>query len=156
MYLLVIALVVLADHLVKYLISTSMVLESSVTVIPGVFDITYIRNTGAAYGMFAGKQTLLLVVTAVIMIGISVYVAVNRKKILRAEKLSLALIVGGGLGNFISRAYSGDVVDFLNIHIIPIFNIADIAVCVGCALLVLVVLWIEPQKEKKALAAQQT
>ena len=63
--------------------------------------------------------------------------------------LSLSLIVAGGIGNLIDRAMNGYVIDFLDIRIWPIFNVADISVCVGCGLLVLYMFLIEPKLSDK-------
>ena len=134
------ALVLLLDQISKYLVASSMTLGSSIPVIPGVFELTYIQNTGAAWGILADKQLLLQIFTALLMAGIIIYAAVCRKKMTKLELLSLGSILGGGLGNFISRVVSGYVVDFFNIQIIPVFNVADIGITVGCALLVIVTL----------------
>ena len=134
------ALVLLLDQISKYLVASSMALGSSIPVIPGVFELTYIQNTGAAWGILADKQLLLQIFTALLMAGIIIYAAVCRKKMTKLELLSLGSILGGGLGNFISRVVSGYVVDFFNIQIIPVFNVADIGITVGCALLVIVTL----------------
>ncbi|MBQ1418050.1 MAG: signal peptidase II, partial [Firmicutes bacterium] len=96
-----------------------------------------------------GKQAFLIAVTAVVMIAMFVYVLRKGKTIFLPEKIAIALIVGGGTGNLICRIVRGYVVDFINIHILPIFNAADIFVCCGCGLLVLSVLWLEPRYGKK-------
>jgi len=140
------AAVLVIDMLTKHIVSSGMALGSSITVIPGIFDLTYILNDGAAWGILSGRQALLQLFTAVLMIGILVYAIVKRKSLKTLEMLSLGLILGGGLGNFISRVFSGQVVDFLNIHIIPVFNAADIGITVGCVLLIIAELL--PQKKE--------
>ena len=131
------AVVFALDLLTKHLVSSGMELGSSITVVPGVFELTYIRNTGAAWGVLADKQFLLQILTAVLLLAVIIYVIVKRRSLSRPELISLALIIGGGIGNFISRAVSGYVVDFFNIHIIPVFNVADIGITIGCALLII-------------------
>lgn len=128
------------DQFSKYLVDSSMELGQTIPLIKGVFDLTYVRNDGAAWNILSGKQTLLIVVTGAVMLTIIAYVIVNRKKISLLEKLSLGMIVGGGIGNLIGRASVGYVIDFLNIQIIPVFNVADIGVTVGCILLILTIL----------------
>ena len=130
------AIILVLDIISKYIVSHSMALGSTIDVIPGIFDLTYIQNTGAAWGLFADKQVLLQVFTVLIMAGLTYYAVKHRKKLSMLELLSLGLVLGGGLGNFISRVISGYVVDFLNIQIIPVFNVADIGITVGCFLLV--------------------
>lgn len=128
------------DQLTKYIVSSKMVLDSSITVIPKIFELTYIKNDGAAFGMLSGKQTLLIIVTVVAMILISLYAIIDRKKLSKLEELSLGMIVGGGIGNLIGRITEGCVTDFFNIHIIPVFNVADIGITIGCLLLIIAVL----------------
>ena len=128
------------DQLTKYIVSSSMTLDSSITVIPKFFDLTYIKNDGAAYGMLSGKQRLLIVITVIAMILITLYAVLDRKKHSRLEQFALGMIVGGGIGNLIGRVTEGCVTDFFNIHIIPVFNVADIGITIGCLLLIIAVL----------------
>ena len=145
MFWIVILLCVCADQLTKALVERSMELGSTRTLVPGVLDLTYTHNTGAAFSILTDRQTFLIVVTALVMTAMVVYVIRKGKAIFLPEKLALALIVGGGCGNLICRIARGYVIDFINIHILPIFNAADICVCCGCALLVLSVLFLEPR-----------
>lgn len=140
MFTLALVIFLALDQLSKYLVDSSMELGQTIPLIKGVFDLTYVRNDGAAWNILSGKQTLLIVVTGAVMLAIIAYVIVNRKKISLLEKLSLGMIVGGGIGNLIGRASVGYVTDFLNIQIIPVFNVADIGVTVGCILLILTIL----------------
>ncbi len=141
----VILLCVAIDQWSKFRIARTMQLGANKPLIPGVLDFTYTHNTGAAFSILTGKQTFLIVITAAVMLGMIVYVVRKGKDIFLPEKLALALIVGGGTGNLICRILRGYVIDFINIHILPIFNAADICVCCGCALLVLSVLFLEPR-----------
>ena len=136
MFWIITAATVLLDQLSKLAVSRSMQLESSVTLIPGLLDLTYIRNDGAAWGILSGRQTLLMISTGIIIVLIMIYAVKKAPELTRLELAALALIEGGGIGNLISRAAGGAVVDFFNIHIIPIFNVADIGVTVGCVLLI--------------------
>lgn len=145
----VILLCVAIDQWSKLQIARTMDLGTGKTLIPGILDLTYTHNTGAAFSILTGQQTLLTVVTAAVMIAMTVYVVRKGKSIFLPEKLAIALIVGGGLGNLICRVARGYVIDFINIHILPIFNAADICVCCGCALLVLSVLFLEPRYTAK-------
>lgn len=128
------------DQLSKYLIDSSMQLGQTIPLIDNVLDITYVRNDGAAWNILSGRQALLIVLTGAVMLGIIVYVIVKRKELSFLERLSLGMIVGGGIGNLIGRISVGYVVDFINIQIIPVFNVADIGVTVGCILLIITVL----------------
>jgi len=125
-----------------------MAYGETIDLFPGIFDLTYVRNTGAAFGVFEGKQVLLSVVTGVMLVVLSVYAISQRKKIPKLESISLALIVGGGLGNLVTRIIYSYVIDFFNFYFWPVFNVADICICVGCGLLVLSVMVLEPKKNK--------
>ena len=131
------AAVLALDIITKLIVSSGMELGSSIAILPGIFELTYIHNTGAAWGVLAGKQVLLQVLTAILLIIVIVYAVVKRNVLSKPETVSLALIIGGGLGNFLSRLVKGYVVDFLNIQIIPVFNVADIGITIGCILLII-------------------
>ncbi|MBO5667136.1 MAG: signal peptidase II [Firmicutes bacterium] len=145
------------DWLTKYWIQTSMALNDTIPVIDGIFHITYIHNYGAAFSILQGKQSFLLIVTGIAMTAILAYMVIGqlKKKAAPMELWSLALILAGGIGNFIDRVRFGYVVDFFDFRIWPIFNVADIAVCCGCGLLIFYVLIWEPRMEKKAKAEKE-
>ena len=145
---------ILLDQWSKMRIASAMELGSNLPLIPGILDFTYTHNTGAAFSILTGKQTFLIAVTAAVMIAMIVYVVRKGRSIFLPEKIAIALIVGGGSGNLICRVVRGYVIDFINIHILPIFNVADICVCCGCGLLVLSVLLLEPRYAEKKPAAQ--
>ena len=153
-YIAILALIGL-DWLTKYWIQTSMALNDTIPVIDGIFHITYIHNYGAAFSILQGKQSFLLIVTGIAMTAILAYMVIGqiKKKAAPMELWSLALILAGGIGNFIDRVRFGYVVDFFDFRIWPIFNVADIAVCCGCGLLVFYVLIWEPRMQKKAKGA---
>jgi len=120
-----------------------MDLYQSIPIIGGIFHITYIQNTGAAFSMFSGHTGILALITVIITIGILVYLFRLRKDGHWALMLSLSLIVAGGLGNIVDRLSLKYVVDFLDLRVWPIFNLADVYVCCGCGLLVVYVFFIE-------------
>lgn len=124
----------LLDQFVKYLVRTNMELGQSLPIISGIFHLTYIENPGAAFGILSNRRLLFLLLT-IIIVGIMFYLyfQLRQKKSLTA--FSLGLVISGALGNFIDRFFRGTVTDFLDLRIWPIFNIADICICVGLALL---------------------
>lgn len=139
-YLISICLVVI-DQLVKWWVRASIPLGESVPFLPHVMDLTYTQNTGAAFSSFSGMTWLL----ALVSLAASVTVAV----LLRGDffpgkwgKLSLALILGGAVGNLIDRVWLGFVTDMFETTFIQfaVFNVADICVVVGGFLMVLYVL----------------
>lgn len=127
------------DVVSKLIVSNLMNVHDSITVIKNFFYITYVRNTGAAWSMFAGKTWMLVVVSLVIIMFIVLYVLKNRPKS-RWEMVGYAMILGGAIGNFIDRVIYGYVIDFFDFYIFgysyPIFNLADTFIVIGVLLLV--------------------
>ncbi len=133
-----IALAVLVlDQLSKLAVLASFSLHEVRPVLPGLFNLTYVRNTGAAWGLFSGMNLAL----AVLALLISVLLVVFRARIFPPSRLSppaLGLLLGGILGNFFDRVRYDFVVDFLDFYWrtshFPSFNVADSAICIGVAL----------------------
>lgn len=128
------AITLLIDQLSKLSIQRVMSLNQSAPIIPGVFHITYTKNTGTAFGLFT-DQTILFVCIALAII---VLIIVYSRRVPRGRqglRISLALILGGALGNLIDRIRVGAVIDFLDFRIWPVFNIADSAISIGAVLL---------------------
>ena len=129
--------------LTKYIVVQKFDLYESVNVLP-VFNLTYVRNYGAAFSFLAdhdGWQKYFFILLA---IGISLMLAYFMKKNRADQTLqnaAYALIIGGALANMVDRAYNGFVVDFFDfywdIYHYPVFNVADIAICIGAGLLAL-------------------
>ncbi len=143
-WILVAAATVAADQFAKWLISTRLTLTDCITAIPGLFDIVYVRNFGAAFSMMSGRVSLLSVISVVFCLGVIVYWIVKRpKKPLLCA--SLSLMFAGALGNAVDRIARGYVVDFVKTTFIefPVFNIADIAIVIGAALLVVYAVWFD-------------
>ena len=128
-------LVVIADQFSKYIVVENMALGQSIPVIEGIFHLTYILNPGAAFGMFAHSR-LFFIGIAVAVIGLIIWA---RKEILASPwevKCGAGLFLGGAVGNLIDRARQGVVIDFFDFRVWPIFNIADIAICIGVGLII--------------------
>ncbi|AKU63046.1 hypothetical protein ADJ80_04400 [Aggregatibacter aphrophilus] len=135
------AVAFVADLWTKYLVVQTFELYESINVLP-IFNLTYVRNYGAAFSFLAdhdGWQKYFFIVLA---IGISLILAYFMKKNHANQKLqnsAYALIIGGALANMVDRAYNGFVVDFFDFYWrdwhYPVFNVADIAICVGAGLL---------------------
>ena len=138
-------LVIVLDRVTKIYIDKTMTLGQSRPFLGSLASLTYIHNSGAAFSILEGKQMLLIGLTGAVMVALCVYVSYYGKKLSFWERLSLALIVGGGIGNLICRIKYGYVIDFINIHFIPIFNVADIAITIGCFLFCICVVF--PKKK---------
>ena len=144
-YLAVSLAVLFLDQWSKGLVTRTMEVHQSKTVIADVFDLTYVRNTGAAFGLFASvdssvKAILLNSIAVVVFLIVSAYALRSSHKSVRLQ-VGLALILGGAVGNLLDRVRFGYVVDFLDFsisgHHWPAFNVADSAICIGVALLFL-------------------
>ena len=129
-----------------------MEIGESIPVIEELFYITSHRNAGAAFGILQGQMIFFYIVT-VLVIGIIVYYIQTQAKESRLLGISLGLVLGGAIGNFIDRVLFGHVVDFLNVYIFsynfPIFNIADSALVIGVIILI-VFIFLEEKKQRKA------
>lgn len=145
----------LIDQLIKNWVIGTMALGESILVIPGLLRLTYIHNTGGAYGMMAGNMKLLAAVTAAVIV-VAVFFMLSGKVKHPLALWSLGLIIGGGLGNLVDRLFRVAVIDYLDISPLfsfPVFNFADCCVVVGTILLMVYLLLIEG-KQPKAQAAE--
>ena len=149
-YYLIVVVIAGLDQMVKWILMNQVDLFEKITVIPGIFDITHIRNDGAAYNMFSSMPILLIVMPSVVMLAGLVYIALANKENHLLLMSAISMVIGGGLGNLIDRIKTGYVVDYLDIHIIPIFNLADIFICVGCGLLFIYLIFIDGEKNGKS------
>ncbi|MBE6030998.1 MAG: signal peptidase II [Clostridiales bacterium] len=157
MYYLIVLAVLAIDQFVKFLIVKNFDVGESMTVIKGILEITYYQNNQSALGLrlLGGNMSLMILVTVVLLGALSVYFFKFGKKEHFTLKISIALIVGGGIGNLIDRVAYGYVVDMINFVAFPkiwhyIFNVADAAICVGCAvLLIYVVFFDKDDKQEK-------
>ena len=144
-YLMLVAVTLVLDRWTKLLIQKRFDLNESISVIDGFFNITYVRNTGVAFGIFSSisspaKSVLLSVFTAFAAADVITY-SVRSPARNRLLQVALSLILGGALGNLYDRLSYGYVVDFLEFYAgsyhWPSFNVADSAISTGVALLAL-------------------
>ncbi len=144
-YLAVSLVVLILDQWTKGLVTRAFAVHESHPVIPGLFDLTYVRNSGAAFGLFASvdssvKALILNSVAILVFLIVSGYALRTSHKSVRLQ-LGFALILGGAVGNLMDRVRFRYVVDFLDFsisgHHWPAFNVADAAICVGVGLLFL-------------------
>lgn len=128
-------LVVMLDQLTKYIISKALNLSESISLIRNVLEITYIRNTGAGFGILQGSNTI-LIFTSLIIIGIILFYL---DKILKEKPtyIPVALILGGAIGNLIDRIFLGHVIDFIYFRFWPAFNVADSCISIGAVWLII-------------------
>ena len=151
----VMAVTVFLDQLTKYLTILHLKPIDTLPIIEDVFHLTYVENTGAAFGMMKDARWVFMITSTVAIVGILIYMFrrtyVKKEKMPWMEALSLSLIVGGGIGNMIDRTTLGYVVDMIDCRFInfAVFNVADSFVCVGAGLMILHLI-LEMVKEAKA------
>lgn len=141
-FLLVALLVIIFDQLTKYYVVSNFYLGESVPVFENIFHWTYILNPGAAFGMFEGSRWFFVVIAIGVLVGIW-YMKDEINEGGWMMQYGAALFGGGAIGNLIDRARSGLVIDFFDFRIWPVFNVADIAICVGVAMILWKVLQTE-------------
>lgn len=157
-------LVVAIDQISKIYIHTNFELGDTVSVIENYFNITYVRNTGAAFGILSDSQQtfrhVFFLAIPVIAVAVIVFFIYGLPEEELAQIISLSLISGGAIGNYIDRIQYGYVIDFLDVHIKniyswPVFNVADSAIVVGVSVLsVLMVLEYFEERKAKASAVK--
>ncbi|MBR7082867.1 MAG: signal peptidase II [Clostridia bacterium] len=135
---------VLIDQGTKLLISNTFELGETHVLIKGVLNFTYIRNEGAAWGIFSDSRWVFIAITAVMLVVLPL-VLYKYRKLHFLFGFSLSLIIGGAAGNMIDRVFQGSVVDFIQAAFIdfPIFNFADCCVTVGAALMFIYLVFID-------------
>ncbi len=137
------AIIIIVDQITKYLVSSLMHTGQSITVINNFFYITYVRNPGAAFGIFPYQTAFFIVITLLVVVLIIHYYRIlsDDHKWLR---FSLALQLGGAFGNLIDRIRGGYVIDFINFTVWPpVFNLADSAIVIGIGIF-LISFWFDP------------
>jgi signal peptidase II len=138
-------LIVALDQISKAAVRATLPLHTSVTIVPGLVDFTHVRNTGAAFGIlnlaeFPYKTVVIAVIATAALIGVGLYAASLAHHQFVA-RLGLALIIGGATGNLVDRIAAGSVVDFVDVywgtHHFWAFNVADSAITIGVAVMIL-------------------
>ena len=115
-----------------------MRLGESIALIPGVLHLTYIENPGGAFGILGGQAGILLLGSAVAVAFVLWMLLTGEPS--RATAAGCGLILGGAAGNLLDRIFEGEVTDYVDLRVWPIFNAADVAIVVGVALLLLATL----------------
>lgn len=136
----IILILTICDQLLKSWVASSIVLGGSKQLIPGIIELTNLRNSGAAWSIFEGQQTFFTIITIIAIIVIGYFIWQYRKNI--PMLIGLSLIIAGTIGNFIDRLRQGYVVDMFETTFInfPIFNIADMCLTIGVIWLIICIL----------------
>ncbi len=134
---------VIFDQITKYLVVRFLPINDSIVLIPDFFSLTHVRNTGAAFGLFANQRWIFLIFTSVVLIA-AVTLLCTKKIKSHWGIITLSMIIGGGVGNMIDRIFLGEVVDFFAFNFwgyeFAVFNVADIFVCCGTIALAIYIL----------------
>ena len=137
----IVGIVLVLDQITKYVIQTHVRINDSITVIPGFFNITHVRNKGAAFGILSTlpefwRSAFFITVTLVAVAAISALIMKTHERLL---VYAFSLIAGGAIGNVVDRIRYGEVVDFIQWYVKsyywPSFNVADSAISIGVVLL---------------------
>lgn len=141
-YIVIAALLVVLDQVVKFLIRTTMALGASMVLIPDVLGITYVQNTGAAFSSFSNSTLILAGIS--LAVSLLLILAITLRWVRHPfGRFTLMLILAGAMGNFIDRAVMGYVTDMIQVLFVKfaVFNVADMFVVVGAVLLVIYVIF---------------
>ena len=161
-HIMIAALVVLFDHLTKWLVAQKISVHESIDVVPGLFRLIHVQNEGAAFGLFSDSpsewKVAMLILFSVAALAVVSALLWKNGNAMNATAVALSLVFGGALGNLWDRVASGRVVDFLDFYVgshhWPAFNIADSAIVAG-ALLLLSEIFLAPQEEKVVSQQEQ-
>ena len=132
-------IIFLLDRFSKYLIISNFKLNESLQIVSNVFHLTYVSNTGIAFG-FLKNSAFLLTLIAIFVLTYSIYYATKLKENETWLQAAMGLLIGGIFGNLFDRMIYGYVIDFLDFRIWPVFNIADSSITISAVILV-ILLW---------------
>jgi signal peptidase II len=151
---------VLLDLLTKYLVHINLYPYESITVIDNFFSIVYAKNTGSAFSFLSNAPVwfrkpffIIIPLAAMLLIAFLIKNAIKEGKENKFQVYAFSMILGGALGNFINRISTGSVIDFLQFKLTrtyywPSFNVADIAITIGVAILFIEMIYVEQKKKK--------
>ncbi|MGN0501307.1 MAG: signal peptidase II [Ruminococcus sp.] len=135
------AVLVIIDQIIKYFVSAYLQPVGSVSVIDNLFSLTYVENKGVAFGMFSDMRWVFVALTSVLLAVIIFYMFKKRPKG-KFFYICAALIIGGGIGNLIDRIFYGYVIDYLSLSFFPpVCNFADYCITAGTIMLVIYLLF---------------
>ncbi len=153
------AISIMIDQIVKIIIRTKIKLNTSIPLIPNIFNLTYVENKGAAFSILQNTQIFLIIIGLVFLYVIDYYIK-KEKKFDKLNIIALGLIIGGIIGNLVDRILLHAVVDYLDFTLInfPIFNIADSCITIGVILFIISIIKeeIDSKKNNKIQVEEET
>ena len=128
-----------ADRFTKIFFSQILSVGESIPVIRNIFHFTLVHNTGIAFGLFKNQGVVFVIIPiiAIIFIAFNIYYHQHNTQVSRAYIIGFALILGGAIGNLVDRILFGYVIDFIDLRIWPVFNVADSAITIGTLIILL-------------------
>ena len=147
LYFLFTAAVVVADQVTKYFTVANIPLYADVPFLPGIVQLTYVQNTGAAFSSFEGQQWLFALIFIVFTLAVGYEFVKKSMPFTNFERWLIVCVYAGGLGNMIDRIRLGYVVDMIETTFmeLPVFNVADIFITCGCILLVIRLIFVNKE-----------
>lgn len=131
-------LFLLIDQISKILVRMYLNLYNDIILIPNFLSLIHVKNDGAAFSILEGKTIFFIIITIIVLIGIVYYI--KNKKFKKIDYIIYGMLIGGIIGNLIDRIIYGNVTDFISFTIfnkpMPIFNLADTFICIGCILMI--------------------
>ena len=134
----IVTVIVILDQLTKYLVTQRLALHESLPLIKGIFHLTLVYNTGAAFGVLRNQLPFFIATAFVCIFFIAFNLRAHADR--KSRTVSLSLILAGAVGNLIDRLLHGHVIDFLDFRIWPVFNLADSAITVGAVVLAVTII----------------
>lgn len=139
-------IIILLDQITKIMAINYLKTSSPYIIIDNFFQLNYVENYGAAFGILQNKKMFFIIITLAVILAITVFLVKNYYQMNNFMRIGLGMLLGGAIGNFIDRVRLGYVVDFISFRLInrydfPVFNIADVFIVVGTGLILLLVLF---------------
>ncbi|MFW5998249.1 MAG: signal peptidase II [bacterium] len=131
-------IIVILDQWIKYLVDNSFQYGQSYPIIQDIFHLTYVRNTGAAFGILKDYTEVFILLSIIVIIFMIIILYKSPKNIIL--ELGIGLIIGGAIGNLIDRIRLGFVIDYIDLQIWPVFNLADIFVTIGTIIFIYILM----------------
>ncbi|NLY87418.1 MAG: signal peptidase II [Clostridiales bacterium] len=147
LYPIIAAVIIVLDQLTKFIVRTGLNPGEKIYIIGEWFSITFVKNTGAAFSMFAGNKFVTIALTSALILACLIFIIYEIKDDgSRFLSICLTFILAGGIGNLMDRVIRGYVTDMLSFGSFPVFNVADIFVTCGCFLTVIYIMFLNKEK----------
>lgn len=128
------------DQVIKFIITSNMIIADTIHIIKNFFRITYLQNTGGAFSILSGN-VMFLVIVSIVLLGLIIFIISKDKNKNLLANITYGMLIGGILGNLIDRIRLGYVVDYLDFNFLsynfPVFNLADIFIVISAILLII-------------------